>query len=304
MSRESKKPIEEMLEASAKARRAEFGADPKMPNPMRAHLHEEIARVARAAETQPRRGWLAIFWPQLSLVSAVAAVLVTMAIVWFGREKDSGRETQLAMRAPAPAESAKQPSDALRSLDQSAARDVTIAKSEANEEERNQPAVAAAPAQEFAAARSTAAKASQFAQATRGQAMRNFSPANQSNKVLENFQFEQNGKEIRLVDADGSTYNGTFERAEPAIATARSKKSKTAPAISSPNEQFFRASGFNNTLQKQVAFEGNYIPPQADEEKSTVGQLAKRRQMTARIVGRAMVPGEALIEVDAAPSSP
>ena len=39
---EPKKPIDELLEASAKARRAAFGADPKMPNPMRAQLHHEI----------------------------------------------------------------------------------------------------------------------------------------------------------------------------------------------------------------------------------------------------------------------
>ncbi len=43
-----------MLEALAKARRAEFGDDPKMPNPMRARLHEEIAR-AGAAEDEKRR---------------------------------------------------------------------------------------------------------------------------------------------------------------------------------------------------------------------------------------------------------
>ena len=43
-----KKPtIEELLEASAKARREAFGPAPQMPNPMRARLQEEIARKNR-----------------------------------------------------------------------------------------------------------------------------------------------------------------------------------------------------------------------------------------------------------------
>ncbi len=50
MASEPKKPIEQMLEALAKARRAEFGDDPKMPNPMRARLHEEIARTGAAED--------------------------------------------------------------------------------------------------------------------------------------------------------------------------------------------------------------------------------------------------------------
>ena len=61
-----KKPIEELLEASAKARRAEFGADPKMPNPMRARLHDEIARLGREDQQPERRSWLSLFWPQVS----------------------------------------------------------------------------------------------------------------------------------------------------------------------------------------------------------------------------------------------
>src|SRR3954453_9033461 len=89
---EPKRPIEELLEASARKRRAEFGAEPQMPNPMRARLHEEIARLNRADEPKPRRSWLAIFWPQLSIATAVAAVLLTTAVGWERGEskRDSG----------------------------------------------------------------------------------------------------------------------------------------------------------------------------------------------------------------------
>src|SRR5205085_10216447 len=94
---EPKNPIEELLEASARARRAEFGADPKMPNPMRAQLHEEIARRNRGGE--PRRSWFANFWPQLSLATAVAAALVVASVVWFRSEtKITRADVQLAMQ--------------------------------------------------------------------------------------------------------------------------------------------------------------------------------------------------------------
>ena len=51
---EPKKPIDELLEASAKARRAAFGADPKMPNPMRTQLHHEISRLTQKDECESR----------------------------------------------------------------------------------------------------------------------------------------------------------------------------------------------------------------------------------------------------------
>ena len=54
MASEPKKPIEQMLEALAKARRAEFGDDAEMPNPMRARLHEEIVRVLLRPESRER----------------------------------------------------------------------------------------------------------------------------------------------------------------------------------------------------------------------------------------------------------
>jgi hypothetical protein len=73
---EPKKRIEELLQASAKARRAEFGSDPEMPNPMRARLHDEVARVAWEDEPKPRRGWnwFAVSWPVGTVAAAVLVV--------------------------------------------------------------------------------------------------------------------------------------------------------------------------------------------------------------------------------------
>src|SRR4051812_23502049 len=79
MPNEPRKTIEELLQASAQTRRAEFGPEPKMPNPMRARLHDEVARVASENEPKARRGWnwFAVTWP----VGTVAAAVMVVAFV-------------------------------------------------------------------------------------------------------------------------------------------------------------------------------------------------------------------------------
>src|SRR2546423_12591150 len=112
MSPEPKKPIEELLEATARARRTEFGADPKMPNPMRAQLHHEIERLARREERGSRSRFFGISWPRLMPATALALVLVSASAIWWWREhQPAGGETmKLAMQQPmAPASEAVAP---------------------------------------------------------------------------------------------------------------------------------------------------------------------------------------------------
>lgn len=91
MSSEPKKPIEEMLEASAKARREAFGADPNMPNPMRARLHDEIARLEQI-EPESSRSWLQMFWPRLAVAAAVATVVVIGPVMWWRQSNQSSMQ--------------------------------------------------------------------------------------------------------------------------------------------------------------------------------------------------------------------
>src|SRR5262245_7411951 len=91
MASEPKKPIEQMLEAQAKARRAQFGLDPKMPNPMRAHLHEEIARVGAAEQdVESRPSWITMFWPRLTVAAAVATLIVLVPAIWWNQSHPPG----------------------------------------------------------------------------------------------------------------------------------------------------------------------------------------------------------------------
>lgn len=102
MSLEPKKPIEELLEATAKARRAQFGADPKMPNPMRAQLHHEITRVARGDAAERPENWLAVWWPRLAFTTVFGLILVSISTLWWWHEHPSSNQTlKLAMQEQA-----------------------------------------------------------------------------------------------------------------------------------------------------------------------------------------------------------
>src|SRR5436190_18947134 len=97
MASEPKKPIEEMLEEAARARRAAFESDPKMPNPMRARLHDEIARSERP-ERDDRKSWLLMFWPRIAVAAALATLLVLGPVMWWQESHPSSGGMQLAER--------------------------------------------------------------------------------------------------------------------------------------------------------------------------------------------------------------
>src|SRR5204863_2879528 len=100
MPSEPKKPIEEMLEALAKARRAEFGDDPKMPNPMRARLHEEIARAGAAEDerVESRGSWVTRFWPRVAVAAALATLIVLVPAIWWNQSHPLAESGDLALR--------------------------------------------------------------------------------------------------------------------------------------------------------------------------------------------------------------
>ena len=89
-----------MLEALAKARRAEFGDDPKMPNPMRARLHEEIARAGATEEenVESRPSWVTRFWPRVTVAAALATLIVLVPAIWWNRAHPLAESGDLALR--------------------------------------------------------------------------------------------------------------------------------------------------------------------------------------------------------------
>ena len=334
MPSEPKKPIEELLEASARARRTEFGADPKMPNPMRTQLHEEIARLNRNAEARPRQSWLARFWPQLSLATAAAAVLVTASTIWM-RDREKPSTSGLVAMKNLPAPELKDASAALRSLEgtqvdrlaqadeakpaEPAEAGTIVAappaanstefpeKAETRAEIAQAPAAAAkagaplAQARSFAASSNRSNQLQRFSQnAATEKTVARGARLKQRTNVLNTFEIAQDGDKIRVVDEDGSTYSGRLEQI--AQTDARSLRSKTnqeaAPFAAKPAEKneefFFRAVGFNQSLKKQVVFEANYVATPPETHGKPGAKEARREEQN-----QARIVGTATIRGEA-----
>jgi hypothetical protein len=389
MASEPKKPIEQMLEALAKARRAEFGDNPKMPNPMRARLHEEIAR-ARAAEdesVESRPSWITMFWPRVTVAAALATLIVLVPAIWWNQSHPVAESGALALRdgaagvpaglnpavateetlAKAPAVSATEPtvnladnsqikiesaatpsseseasqsltrlaqergttefpSQATKGFDEIAAAKIQAAPAAApaagsdSKADSDRIAGAAPPIAQPSSAGSLGTK-QQFSQQSAVQSFRNNAQVSRSANVLNTFQVQQEGSEIRVLDADGSTYTGKIEQLAKSAElesrftarrdTARKAQryaAKAAPVIESAAPQSsFRATGYNVSLKKTVVFEGNYTAPptqQAATPTSNDRERSEQNRDRARIVGTVRVNGEAPVEVDAIAETP
>jgi len=382
MASEPKKPIEQMLEALAKARRAQFGEDPKMPNPMRARMHEEIARVGAAEEenVEPRPSWVTMFWPRLTVAAALATLLVLAPAIWWNRSHPLAESGDLALRdrtaaasngpnAAVPAEDTLAKSSAVSATEptvnladnnqikvepaatpaseaEALASSTHVAQGRASTELPSQvmkdeiasaniqsaPAAAreagadsktksdtiAAAAPPFAQPPSAGSigMTQQFSQQSGIQSFRNKAQVSQSTNVLNTFQVQQQGNEIRVLDADGSTYTGQIEQlaknaefdsrmtARPdAAKQTRSYAAKAVPKNESAAPQsYFRATGFNVSLKKTLVFEGNYAASPAQQPTTGTSNERERAEQSreqARIVGTVRVNGETPVEVDA-----
>jgi hypothetical protein len=349
---EPKKPIEDLLEATAKARRAQFGADPKMPNPMRAQLHHEIARVARDDDSRRSEHWFRILWPRLAFTTAFALILVSLSTLWWWHEHQtsSGETMKLAMQKPAkeapppekvfeqgaaaaagPATPTFADNNAAASRPAEAAKDVdalgrfaeaTTARSTspmtdglvAGANKTDQPLLAdkllaAKEAKPVAPASASLAQSrqmtnfrQQFSKDAVNQAFR--SKLKQTANILNEFQVEQSDHEIRLVDADGSTYSGKLEALAQDDARSIYNQKKNYNAPSSANaEYYFRATGYNTSLKKSLVFEGNYIAAlgvaQKKMGKAKTESEERDEEASARITGVAKVHGESPVQIDA-----
>jgi hypothetical protein len=355
---EPKNPIEDLLEASARARRAEFGADPKMPNPMRAQLHHEIARLGRTQEQQSGH-FFGIPWPRLALAIAFALILVSASGLWWWHERQGGggETLKLAMQEPAreapppekvfeqgaaaagpaaptladsnaaasrPAEEAKDADALTKSIGTTTTPSTTGPVTEglmAAGAKTDQPLLAGsslaakeAPATSASASKAQNRQLTNFRQQFSQNAANQASKAKQTLNILNEFQVEQTDHEIRLVDADGSTYSGKLEplAQNDARSIFNQKRNYTAPssraatsfddkAQAANAEFYFRATGYNSSLKKRLVFEGNYIASPVSAQKKVAKAEAEEReeQTPARITGTAKIRGETPVQINA-----
>jgi hypothetical protein len=139
--------------------------------------------------------------------------------------------------------------------------------------------------------------------------------------VLVSFQVQQLGRELRVIDSDGSVYTGSVQtasirtRASDAIgqagATARRFSSEPLPAPPTAT-RFFRVSGTNRSLNQPVVFSGDLtcltngavggnlngvISGGGGAVKPASGAL-----LNARISGQAVIGKDKVIQVNAVPA--
>jgi len=139
---------------------------------------------------------------------------------------------------------------------------------------------------------------------------------------------EQNGNDLRVVDADGSVYTGAMqvareETSAPATISVAPKNKPSAPPLlktsppSAAQNYSFSVAGTNRNLNQNVVFSGNLIPfTNTLHPRSNVagfgGTIPAGRAASvmpepwllsnSRISGKAVIGNEKEIEVNATPA--
>jgi len=194
---------------------------------------------------------------------------------------------------------------AAKKTDGSLPSDISLAAKEANQ---SAPAAAS-----LGQDRQTINFRQQLSQNAADQAFR--SKPKQTLNILNEFQVEQTEHEIRVVDADGSTYSGKLEplaqndarsifnqKRNYAAPSSRAAASSDDKAQAANAEFYFRATGYNSSLKKRLVFEGNYIASPVGQKKMAKAKAeAEERdeQTPARITGTAKIRGESPVQIDA-----
>ncbi|PYK70677.1 MAG: hypothetical protein DME42_12265 [Verrucomicrobia bacterium] len=329
MSLEPKKPIEDLLEATARARRAQFGADPMMPNPMRAQMHHEIARIGREDDSRRSEHWFRILWPRLAFTTAFALILVSISTLWWWREHQTGGGETMKLAMQEPAREAAPPEQVFEQGAAAPASSAAPTFADSNAA-ASRPAEAAKDADalgRFTEATSAPTEATPLTQGLMAGATKSDQPslADKSSAAKEakpaapptaSFAQSRQMTNFRQQYADGSTYSGKLEplAQNDARSIYNQKKNYTAPlgraartfdekAQSANAEYYFRATGYNTSLKKSLVFEGNFITPLAVAQKKVAKAKTESEERdeeaSARITGVAKIHGESPVQIDA-----
>ncbi|HSY44182.1 MAG TPA: hypothetical protein VK811_09760 [Candidatus Acidoferrum sp.] len=170
-------------------------------------------------------------------------------------------------------------------------------------------------------------------------AFQNSTTPSQAIPVLSNFQVQQNGNALRIVDQDGSVYVGSWRLASQSANNENARKqallnldmAKSSPQTSAPpalaladnlqaaQNYFFRVHGMNRTLKLSVVFTGsllaNFAPSGSAQQTFGGGVYTNEHQVktdltnqavqlpwpSLRISGTAVINRTNHIEVNATP---
>lgn len=343
--------MDESLKAYAGKRRQEAGAPFELHQTTRQILQGEVARTYKQAA---RGSWLQrviVFWPRMAFAAACVAITVMLLLVTlprqkvmemaqtappaedtFGRDKrlfDKEESEKLAAFADGPAKPA--PSIAPVTPPSSSSLD-RLAKNEADESKAKSELMAEARkdsdvrllreesvAKEVAARRAYANTTAQSSRARYSQQKQDAQLGvrmQTAPQILNNFELEQTGNKVRVIDEDGSIYVGNVISLEDAKKGYYYKLQQNAPAAPrSAGEQQtpFFAFGTNMTLKQEVSIEGNILQTTnvvaiSGQVPAQAGAQAQNQRGAAAaqntILGRARVGTNQEVFINAVPSQP
>ena len=352
MAEEPNKRMDEGLRAYADKRRQEAGGAMELHPATRQMLQAEVARTYKQAA---RASWLqrvVMFWPRIAFGAACVAITLTLVLLLQPREQmmemaqatpppgGFARDARLAdkeaaeriapdgyadARAPAPSIAPAMPGKSLDQLAKNEA-DGLKAKSEVEVEARKDAAAVKLMREESFVKEAARQSYDNLAAASRARYIQQKQDVQLGAKlanvqaVLNSFELEQRGNEIKITDEDGSIYVGNVISQDEA--KKRSFRAQTAPqraqtGVAGPAEQpvLFFAFGTNVSLKQEVSIEGNILqlttnvinPPAQMPATRTLNEPQNRRggavpQQT--IQGRAKVGANQEVFINAVPSQP
>jgi hypothetical protein len=345
---EPERKIEKLLRAYAKKRRADAGDPAKLHPATRRLLQSEVARRKPRPDDEDasvtlwelfRQRWAlfagfalvvffgaALFLPALSSSKKKAQSVMAMNNLKQASEPTNPELPELAeadgsVRAKTPAATTIVGGNAAPApaIDQVAEKADALDKDFKTETKSAQ----------FA---STAAQTFQNRNFSAQNSFKNTAVQNKAATVLANFQVQQNGNAIRVVDADGSVYDGALQ---PENTVAQNGPAPAAPPAStlaevgrekipakrdetqSAQNYFFRVTGTNLTLKQNIVFVGSLLAnvnANSNARQAPTGgfgggqpQSAPTNQLpwsSSRIAGTAVVSDTNHIEINAVPQPP
>ena len=216
MANQSKAPVDDQLRAYAAERRRQMSPPWALPPAMR---HALLAAVAQHFQSPKARGisqWCAWFvaWPRVAWATALLVVLAAGGgALWLGSQPQSSAPIQTARQsAPAPAgiPSASPALARPTSAPSIPGPDAAPPMADPRTETLSSAMVAAAPAPQ---PREVVSQA--FRQVPIERRRNDDSADADRQPLLERFRVESRGNQIRIIDADGSVYEGRLVASAP-----------------------------------------------------------------------------------------
>lgn len=336
MANQSNAPVDDQLRAYAAERRRQMSAPLALPPAMR---HALLAAVAQHFQSPKRRGisqWYAWFvaWPRVAWATALLVVLAAGGgALWLGSQPQSSAPIQTARQsAPAPAgipsasPALARPTSAPSIPGPAAAPPMADPRTE----KLSSAMVASAPAPQPREVVSQAFRQVPIERRRNG----DLADANR-HPLLERFRVESRGNQIRIIDADGSVYEGRLvasasravspdygAASAPArpIGIARNGAAAPRPGLSGPGpaaggpssqeralarsdarapaELSFEAAGTNRSINQSVRIAGRFVVTNAfsSNPADSGGTTRGVPESFQHLIRNSMLRGQAVLD--------